>query len=185
MSYHLLALICLLFCVCRHGVLPMEKGMDELDGLDRDTQQEVDERKRIKSIIYRFLTRREYSYFELEQKLTYKGFSKQVFGPLLEQFTQQGLQSDQRFAEAFCRFRSRKGYGPFKIEAELRLKGVSDKIIGQTLDSVELDWYKTAKEIIERRFGVDKTLDTTVRSRKWRFLQNRGFTAEQIKAAVE
>lgn len=159
--------------------------MHKLDDLGCETPQKRDEDKQIKTVIYRLLGRREYSRFELVQKLLYKGFCEQKFNPVLDQFAQKNLQSDQRFAEAFCRFRTGKGYGPFKIEAELRLRGVSDEIIAQTLDSAEGDWYKIAKEIIERRFGVEKATDIKNKSKQWRFLQNRGFTPDQIKMAVE
>ncbi len=159
--------------------------MHKLDDLDCAIQQKRDEDKQIKTVVYRLLGRREYSRCELARKLLYKGFCEQKFNPVLDQFTQKNLQSDQRFAEVFCRFRAGKGYGPFKIESELRLRGVSDEIIAQTLDSVERDWYKTAKEIIERRFGVEKAVDIKNMSKQWRFLQNRGFTPDQIKMAIE
>ncbi len=154
-----------------------DPGAQDKDKLDSD--------HRIKTIIYRFLTRREYSRLELERKLIKKEFNSAQITPLLDHFAQEDLQSDQRFAEAFCRFRASKGYGPFKIEVELRLKGISDEIIAQTLDSIGRDWYKTAKEIIDRRFGVDKISSLEDRGKRWRFLQNRGFTSDQIKTAIE
>jgi regulatory protein len=47
-----------------------------------------------------------------------------------------------------------------------------------------VDWAATARELRRRRFGVSPPGDYPERARQARFLQYRGFTAEQIRAAL-
>jgi len=46
------------------------------------------------------------------------------------------------------------------------------------------DWRALAREVRVRRFGARPPLDFRDRARQSRFLEYRGFTAEQIRAAM-
>jgi len=97
--------------------------------------------------------------------------------------TESGLQSDARLAESFIRARANRGQGPIKVKMELRQKGLSDDIIQQTMMESEVDWQTLAIEVSAKKFSRDfSPSDPKQRARRQRFLQQRGFSFEQISA---
>lgn len=131
----------------------------------------------------RWLARREYSVFDLERRLTDKGFEEAVVNEALAFLQSRDLVSDQRFAESLVRNRTERGYGPMKITLELRAKGVDDAIVEQVLTDDPDHWVTRLREVWEKRFG--KPPDSY---REWarqaRGLQSRGFTAEQVRRVI-
>lgn len=154
------------------------------------------------------LARREHSQRELQRKLA-KRFevAPEAIQAAVERLTAQGLQSDQRLAEAYLRSRSNSGQGPLKIQAELREKGVDAEIVQRAFKVAALDWVQVATEVLQKRFGIaafegpadaaneddvennparhnpDRDKRRNIQARQTRFLQQRGFTFEQIRAA--
>ena len=52
------------------------------------------------------------------------------------------------------------------------------------LDAAAEDWAALAREVRRRRFGLSPPGDYAERARQARFLQYRGFSNEQIRAAL-
>ena len=106
----------------------------------------------------------------------------------VDKLTASGLQSDARLAEAFVRSRVNRGQGPIKVKMGLRQKGVDDSLIEQAMAQAEVDWQALAIEIAARKFaredfgGKDSNLTAKLRAKRQRFLQQRGFSFEQISA---
>ncbi|MFT7247100.1 MAG: regulatory protein [Candidatus Azotimanducaceae bacterium] len=106
----------------------------------------------------------------------------------VDKLTASGLQSDARLAEAFVRSRVNRGQGPIKVKMGLRQKGVDDSLIEQAMAQAEVDWQALAIEIAARKFaredfgGKDFNLTAKLRAKRQRFLQQRGFSFEQISA---
>ena len=98
--------------------------------------------------------------------------------------TSEGLQSDQRLAEAFVRARIMRGQGPIKIRHELRHRGVMDQLIESAIDCSGMDWTNLASDVLQRKFGRDSAPDMKEKSRRSRFLQQRGFDFDQIRQVV-
>ena len=94
------------------------------------------------------------------------------------------MQSDARYAEQYVAQRAARGYGPARIRAELRERGVTDADIDEALDGAAEDWAAIARDTRRRRFGAAGPADFRERARQGRFLQYRGFTSEQIRAAL-
>ncbi len=94
------------------------------------------------------------------------------------------LLSETRFTELFIRQHAGRGHGPVRIRAELRERGVTDADIDEALDGAAEDWAAIARETRRRRFGAAGPADFRERARQGRFLQYRGFTSEQIRAAL-
>ena len=135
------------------------------------------------------LARREQSFFELIQKLTlkYPDFDKQeTILPALEKLREENLQSDARFVESYVRYRSSRGMGPLKIQAELDQKGVSSSLIRAELYSEEIDWFELCRQALERKFSEAPAADLRekVKEKRYRFLSQRGFDSEQIRAIL-
>jgi len=126
-----------------------------------------------------YLARREHAAGELRLKLERRGFDPQVVGTVVSDLAARGLQDDARFVESFVNGRIGKGHGPVKIAHALRERGVSADVDSAT------DWKVLANEVRQRKFGRRAPDNWTERSRQARFLQQRGFTGEQVRAALE
>jgi regulatory protein len=128
------------------------------------------------------LARREHGRRELARKLAARGFrDRSVVDDVLAALEAEGLLSDMRFAEQFVWSRVQRGAGPLKIHAELRERGIDEALIARSLEALADEWQDLLRQARERRFGRDIPHDFRERNRQMRFLQQRGFTAEQIR----
>ncbi len=129
------------------------------------------------------LARREHARFELAVKLAAKGFEPLHIEPVLNSLEADDFLSDKRFAECYIRSRVNKGYGPYRIRMELQTRQVDDDIINELLHH-GWDWSERIIEVRRKRFGDVPVTDIKMRAKQQRFLQYRGFSSEQIKAAM-
>lgn len=141
--------------------------------------------KTIEKYVIGLLSRREYSVFELQQKLREKAFDTELATRVLQQMIEQGLQSDQRFCDMFIRSRISKQSGPFKIRMELTAKGVSTQMINTALLNIDCDWFALALEAAKKKTALWKRFEFDDQAKLMRFLQGKGFEHEQIRYAVE
>ena len=132
-----------------------------------------------------FLARREHGEQEITKKLIARGFDTDIVEVAVTALISDGLLSDSRFAEAFVYSRFKKGSGPQKIHAELRQRGIDDALISVSMETVAGQWLERAREVREKKFGRESPRDFKERSRQMRFLQQRGFTSEQIHGAFK
>jgi regulatory protein len=132
-----------------------------------------------------FLARREHGEQEITQKLITRGFDTDIVEAAVTVLISDGLLSDSRFAEAFVYSRFKKGSGPQKIRAELRQRGIDDVLISVSMETVAGQWLERVREVREKKFGAAAPGDFKERSRQMRFLQQRGFTSEQIHSAFK
>jgi len=130
-----------------------------------------------------FLARREHGEQEITQKLIARGFDTDIVEAAISTLISDGLLSDSRFAEAFVYSRFKKGSGPQKIHAELRQRGIDDSLISASMEAIGEQWLERVREVREKKFGQESPRDFKERSRQMRFLQQRGFTSEQIRGA--
>ncbi len=94
-----------------------------------------------------------------------------------------GLLSEQRFIDSFLASYTRRGHGPLWLRAELERRGIAGAQVAEALAGQEVDWAAEARAVREKRFGPDLPADYKERARQSRFLQYRGFSAEQLRAA--
>jgi regulatory protein len=138
----------------------------------------------IRGVAMDLLARREHSEQELARKLGSRGFETDAIADALQLLVADGLLSNQRFAEAFVHSRFQRGAGPQKIRAELRERGIGDELTSQCIEALDEDWQARLREVREKKFGAELPGDFRERSRQMRFLQQRGFSAEQIARAL-
>lgn len=128
------------------------------------------------------LARRENSRKEVRDKLLKKfDPDAELLNAVLDKLVADDLLSDQRFSEAFVRWRVGKGQGPVRIRMELRERGVDGDVV---LRGCGVDWFALATKVAHKRFGESPAVDLKQRARRMRFLQYRGFSSEQIRAAL-
>lgn len=138
----------------------------------------------IEQTALRLLARREHSAQELRRKLHDKDYPGSEIDALLERLARDKLLSDERFMESFIHARAAKGHGPLLIRAELEARGVARALIADAIAISAPQWREAARHVRHKRFGVAPR-DQHERARQMRFLQQRGFTAEQISAAFK
>ena len=130
------------------------------------------------------LTRREHSQGELRVKLRDRGFAAEEVDTAITDLADQGFQSDDRFLESFVEGRAARGQGPLKIAAELRTRGVTGARVQEVLDPHAQRWRDLACTVRARRFGAAVPVDAKGRAAVMRFLAQRGFDGDQIRAAL-
>lgn len=139
--------------------------------------------KKINSTITRFLARREYSVFELTQKLVEREFDLPSIEKQLSLFIQKNLQSDSRYAQSVVRIGYMNGKGPRYIEQKLKQQKIDEDLYQTYMFSDEFDWFAKAHEVRMKKYGDAEGIDFKVKQKQMRFLQSRGFDLEQIKEA--
>ena len=140
--------------------------------------------KQIKQQALNFLARREHASLELRRKLLSKGFDAQLIDQVLTQLQESKILSDERFLESFVRSRINKGQGPLRIQQELQQRGLAGEPIAEKLDMLSVEWVERAQQVRQKRFGQSLPHNTRDKVKQMRFLQYRGFTNTQIKAAL-
>ena len=130
------------------------------------------------------MSRREHSRFELETKLRARGFADDGIAETLDALLAEGLQDDFRYAESYVRSRANRGYGPRRIAQELKQRGVADAVSKTAVRDAQIDWFELAANTQQKKFrkGPESFKE---RAQQSRFLEYRGFDAEQIRHALE
>jgi regulatory protein len=130
-----------------------------------------------------FLARREYGQQELIDKLSGKGFSRDVAEQAVQALTSEGLQSDQRFAESFVQSRVSQGKGPVRIRQDLSQRGIQSGAIELAIEENGANWYELARQIRHKKFGSERPVEFKDKAKQMRFLQYRGFEPDHIQSA--
>lgn len=132
----------------------------------------------------RLLATREHSQHELRRKLSQKGHAVEDIELAIERLIGQKLQSDERFVESFVNSHRERGKGPKRIRLELQQHQLSAELINMYLDDRDDIWKEFASQVKHKKFGDELAEDYQQHMKQARFLEYRGFTHEQISAAL-
>lgn len=104
---------------------------------------------------------------------------------VIDWLEERGFVSDKRCARLFARSHIGRGHGPFRIRQELVFrKGLNKELVEAELKAQQCDWHELAFNTLKKRFPNDpETLKE--RAKQLRFLQARGFTADQCYRALD
>ncbi len=130
------------------------------------------------------LARREHSRQELSAKLGRRNIEPRTLESVIDRLSAEGLQSDGRFAERYSHSRMQRGQGPVRIRMELGQRGVSAALIETAIAALAVNWRDLAGDVRRRKFGSGAPGSYKDKARQSRFLQHRGFSHEQIRAAT-
>ena len=144
---------------------------------------EADERT-VRTAALALLAGRDFARLELARRLERRGYPPQVVATVVEGLVAERLLSESRFLEQFIRQHAGRGHGPVRIRMDLRERGVADDEIDAAFATTTEDWAAIARDTRRRRFGVSPSADYRERARQARFLQYRGFSPDQIRAAM-
>jgi regulatory protein len=149
----------------------------------RPSNSSTADAKAVEAAAVRLLARREHSIEELRRKLLAKGYPSETIEPVIQKLAGKRLVSNERFTSSFVHHHAKRGQGPVRIRAELRQQGIADSQVEDALRSAEIDWVQLAREVRRRKFGATAPRSLGERAKQARFLQYRGFDAEQLRAA--
>ena len=132
----------------------------------------------------KLLNRRDYGARELAERLVARGFAHPAADEAVEGLRKERLVDDGRFAEHFVAYHANRGRGPVGIAHRLREAGVPADTIAAAVSATDSDWRRRAVEVRRRRFGAKPPATWAEKGRQARFLTQRGFSADQVRAAV-
>lgn len=132
----------------------------------------------------KLLNRRDYGVRELTARLVARGIDPATAAAVVETLVSEKLVDDARYAEHFVAYHANRGRGPIGIAYKLREAGVSQEEIAAAVDADSADWKERCAAVRRKRFGTKLPTSWIQRGRQARFLSQRGFSAEQIRAAV-
>jgi regulatory protein len=115
------------------------------------------------------------------QKLQQKKFAITDIQTVLTQLIAENLLSNTRFVTNFIHYRRNRGYGPLYIQRELTQKGIAKDMIEEHLSINDNAWFDCVQNVWQKRFKNQIPQDFKARVKQMRFLQQRGFTREQIE----
>lgn len=130
------------------------------------------------------LARREHAPRELRTKLAARGFDASEVDATLAALEREGLLSANRYLEAVIASHARRGHGPVRIRAELERQGIDRAAIAAALAVAGVDFAGLAADVRRRRFGATPPAAAADRARQLRFLQYRGFSADDARRAL-
>ena len=149
----------------------------------RPSNSATADEKAVEAAAVRLLAGREHSTEELRRKLVHKGYPPDKIEPVIQKLAGKRLVSDERFTASFVHHHAKRGQGPVRIRAALRQQGIADAQVEEALRRAEIDWVQLARQVRRRKFGAGTPRSLGERAKQARFLQYRGFDAEQLRAA--
>jgi len=131
------------------------------------------------------LSRRDYSTYELQQKLTDRGFDDDAIEDAVADLGARGFVDDRRVAAAHVRTASKvKGRGRIRIARELAARGIARDVIDEAVNALEPgEAIDAIRRILQRKRWPAKP-SLVERQKMFRHLLGRGFPAETISRAL-
>lgn len=164
------------------------KSDDLLDttGLRAEEFQAPIERPGNRELVSRaiaLLARRECSRATLIAKLLKDGFDRDECEAASRWCQSQGFLDEARHARGLAA-RLNQRYGSWRVAMQMRGKGVPEGEIEKTLETLKPTEVARAKALLLRRYGEARAIGED-KARQTRFLRQRGFSGDVIKAALE
>jgi len=125
------------------------------------------------------ISRREHSQKELSNKLIKKFDIPELVDSVIHGLLEKNLLNDYRYSESYVVARKRKGFGPKKIGYELVSRGVNENIVSEVIDA-EGGWNEAALKAFNKKFKAGIAEDFKEQNKQKVFLQNRGFSFQEI-----
>ena len=139
----------------------------------------------ITKLITKYLSIREHSKLELQNKLSQKGHDLDNIRDCIEEFSSKDIQSDIRFTEEFIRSKLKKNKGPRLISSELVSRGITDSIINKKISEISYqEWCTVAFLALKKKLN-GSSVSIEDKDKIYSFLISRGFEHKMIKYAID
>ncbi len=132
----------------------------------------------------KLLNRRDYCAAELSARLVERGASADTAAAVVQALGGERLVDDERYAGHYVDWHAGRGQGPVRIAHDLERLGVPVAIVERAVDARSTAWRERCLRVRHRRFGAAVPREWKERARQARFLQQRGFSADLVRAAL-
>ena len=136
----------------------------------------------LKGRALRYLSMREHSRLELARKLARYAQEGDDIDAVLDALEAAKLLSEARFAESLVHRRAAR-FGNQRILTELQSHRLADESLAGIREQLAGGEAERARAVWQRKFGRAPA-DAAERAKQMRFLQQRGFSHEAIRAAM-
>jgi regulatory protein len=136
----------------------------------------------LKARALRYLSAREHSRLELARKLSRYAQEGEDVEALLDALQAANLLSQARFSESLIHRRAAR-FGNNRILSELQSHGIAGDELGALKAGLAQDEVARARAVWRRKFP-EPAADPAQRARQVRFLLQRGFSQQAIRAAM-
>ena len=136
----------------------------------------------LKARALRYLSAREHSRQELGRKLARHAEEGDDVEAVLEWLKTNNFLSDERFAESLVNRRANR-FGGSRILAELNQHGLGEVIVAGLREELAAGESDRAWQVWQKKFQAPAA-DAAQAAKQMRFLQQRGFSHEAIKAVM-
>ena len=126
-----------------------------------------------------FLSRRDYSYLELFEKLKKYTEDTDEIKIILDEMVAQKFLNEERYIESFINSKSKK-YGSLKVKYLLSNKVNDSSLVSKIYQEQNIDEKDRAKEIWLKKFAGKYPADQKEKAKQIRFMLNRGFSMDII-----
>lgn len=127
-----------------------------------------------------FLSFRDRSAKEIEDKLKEKGYSSDEIEEAVRKLKTYGYINDENYALSYIKSNMRKK-GSKLIAIELNRKGIDKDTISNQIDCVDIDEKQAILDVIERKYS--NLEDEKVRRRAYAYFMRKGYKSEDISNA--
>ncbi|WP_353892017.1 regulatory protein RecX [Proteinivorax hydrogeniformans] len=118
---------------------------------------------------------------ELQDYLSNKGISSLNIEEVVQKLEGYGYINDDDYAVQFINYHAQsKLNGPQKIRFELFKRGVENDKVDKAFDSLDIDFFTTAKRLVEKKQSSNKTFQQL-----YGFLRRRGFNHNHSMQAIK
>lgn len=135
-------------------------------------------------VALRLLNRRDFCAAELKARLLERGADEAVAVKVVADLGRERMVDDARYAEHYVAWHAGRGQGPIRVTHELKELGVAPALVEQAVDAGSPEWRSRCAKVRRRRFGDEPPTEWKERARQARFLQYRGFSGDQVRAAL-
>lgn len=126
-----------------------------------------------------FLSRRDYSYSELYNKLKKYSTDLDAIKFVVDEMVSNKYLNEERFIENFIYNKSKK-YGSLKVKHLLQTKVSNQELVNDLYQQAEIDELTIARQIWERKFKGEVAISPNDRAKQIRFMISRGFSLDLI-----
>ncbi|MCA1325272.1 recombination regulator RecX [Herbaspirillum sp. alder98] len=137
----------------------------------------------LKARALKYLSSREHSRLELARKLAPYAQEGDDIEALLDWLEQSRFLSQERFSESLVHRRAAR-YGNNRILSELHSHGIEGDALSELRQDLKLGEAARAAEVLRRKYAAPAP-DAESRAKQQRFLMQRGFSHDSIRAALK
>ena len=132
-----------------------------------------------------WLGQREFSVKDFRTKLERVCELDDLIDNLLADFIARDWLNEQRYMTSFVRQKISAGLGLFRIKQELQQHGIKSAESQLYFEQLDFDWFEQAQTTYQKKYGLSVCDDFKEKAKRFRYMQYRGFSPDEIKYAME